>query len=137
MEILEMYKTLSDKDKLTDTEFSMILTQVPTKIYNIINQIGVEGCKAEGFNITDIYRRVEFKSKQQLIADDIRLKLVKGKRYTSDEIKDLLRESYIKFGLHSSIIPKVKHLEQYFPGQFKKIRTTTPTGSRIWVYELI
>lgn len=123
------------KDKLTDTEFSMILTQVPTKIYNIINQIGVEGCKSNGFNITDINRYVEFKSKQQLIVDDIRPKLIKGKRYTSDEIKDLLRETYIKFNL--SIVPKVKDFERYFEGRVNKTRTILPNGSRIWVYEVL
>lgn len=124
------------KDKLTDTEFSMILTQVPTKIFNIINQIGVEGCKSEGFNITDINKRVEFKSKQQLIVDDIRPKLIKGKRYTSDEIKDLLRETYIKFNLN--IVPKVKDFEKYFEGRIRKnLKTRMPDGSRMNTYELI
>lgn len=124
------------KDKLTDTEFSMILTQVPTKIYNIINQIGVEGCRSEGFNITDINKRVEFKSKQQLIEDDIKPKLVNGKRYTSDEIKDLLRESYLKFNLN--IVPKVKDFEKYFEGKIKKnLKTRMPDGSRMNTYELI
>lgn len=126
------------KDKLTDTEFSMILTQVPTKIYNIINQIGVEGCRSEGFNITDINKRVEFKSKQQLIVDDIKPKLVKGKRYTSDEIKDLLKESYLKFGLNVSITPKIKDFESYFEGKIKKnLKTRMPDGSRMNTYELI
>ena len=124
------------KDKLTDTEFSMILTQVPTKIYNIINQIGVEGCKSNGFNITDINRYVEFKSKQDLIVEDIKPKLVKGKRYTSDEIKDLLRESYLKFGLN--MVPKVKDFESYFEGRIKKtLKTRMPNGSRMNTYEVI
>jgi len=124
------------KDKLTDTEFSMILTQVPTKIYNIINQIGVEKCRALSYNITDINRYVEFKSKQQLIEEDLQSKLVKGKRYTSDEIKDLLRESYIKFNLN--IVPKVKDFEKYFEGKIKKnLKTRMPDGSRMNTYELI
>lgn len=122
------------KDKLTDTEFSMILTQVPTKIYNIINQIGVEKCKALSYKMSDINRYVEFKSKQQLIVEDIKPKLIKGKRYTSDEIKDLLRETYLKFGL--SMIPKVKDFESYFEGRVKKTRTILPSGSRVWVYEI-
>ena len=122
------------KNKLTDTEFSMVLTQVPTKIYSIINQIGVEGCKSNGFNITDINRYVEFKSKQDIIVDDIRPKLIKGKKYTSDEIKDLLRETYIK--LNITIAPKVKDFESYFEGRVKKTRTILPSGSRVWVYEV-
>lgn len=123
------------KDKLTDTEFSMILTQVPTKIYNIINQIGVEKCRALSYNITDINKYVEFKSKQELIVEDIKPKLVKGKRYTSDEIKDLLKESYLKFNLN--IVPKVKDFEKYFEGKINKVRTILPTGSRVWVYEVL
>jgi hypothetical protein len=124
------------KDKLTDTEFSMILTQVPTKIYNIINQIGVEKCRALSYNITDINKYVEFKSKQQLIVEDLQSKLVKGKRYTSDEIKDLLRESYLKFNLN--IVPKVKDFEKYFEGKIKKnLKTRMPDGSRMNTYELI
>jgi hypothetical protein len=78
---------------------------------------------------------VEFKSKQQLIVDDIRPKLIKGKRYTSDEIKDLLRETYIKFNLN--IVPKIKDFEQYFEGRVNKTRTILPNGSRIWVYEVL
>lgn len=124
------------KDKLTDTEFSMILTQVPTKIYNIINQIGVEKCRALSYNITDINRYVEFKSKQELIVEDLQSKLVKGKRYTSDEIKDLLKESYLKFNLN--IVPKVKDFEKYFEGKIKKnLKTRMPDGSRMNTYELI
>jgi hypothetical protein len=122
------------RDKLTDTEFSMILTQVPTKIYNIINQVGVDKCRALSYNITDINKYVEFKSKQDLIVEDIKPKLVKGKRYTSDEIKDLLRESYLKFGLN--MVPKVKDFESYFEGRVNKTRTILPTGSRVWVYEI-
>lgn len=123
------------KDKLTDTEFSVILTQVPTKIYNIINQIGVEKCRALSFKPTDINRYVEFKSKQELIVEDLESKLVKGKRYTSDEIKDLLKESYLKFNLN--IVPKVKDFEKYFEGRINKVRTILPTGSRVWVYEVL
>lgn len=126
------------KEKLTDTEFSVILTQVPTKIYNIINQIGVEGCKANGFNITDINRYVEFKSKQELIVGDLKSKLVKGKKYTSEEIKNLLKESYLKFGLNISITPKIKDFESYFEGKIKKnLKTRMPDGSRMNTYELI
>ena len=74
------------KDRLTPTEFSVILTQVPTKIYNIINQIGTDRCKALSYKITDINRFIEDKSKKDLIINDLRPKLVKGKKYTSDEI---------------------------------------------------
>lgn len=124
------------KNKLTDTEFSMVLTQVPTKIYSIINQIGVDKCKALGFNITDINRYVEFKSKQDLIVDDIKPKLIKGKRYTSDEIKDLLRETYIKFDITTA--PKVKDFENYFEGKIKKtLKTRMPDGTRMNTYEIL
>ena len=109
------------KDRLTPTEFSVILTQVPTKIYNIINQIGTDRCKALSYNITDINRFIEDKSKKDLIINDLRPKLVKGKKYTSDEIKSLLKETYNKFGI--SLTPKVKDFEEiYFKDQVKRYR---------------
>ena len=124
------------KNKLTDTEFSMVLTQVPTKIYSIISQIGVDKCKALGFNITNINKYVEFKSKQDIIVDDIRPKLIKGKKYTSDEIKDLLRETYIKFDITTA--PKVKDFESYFEGKIKKtLKTRMPDGTRMNTYEIL
>ena len=124
------------KNKLTDTEFSMVLTQVPTKIYSIISQIGVDKCKALGFNITNINKYVEFKSKQDIIVDDIRPKLIKGKKYTSDEIKDLLRETYIKFNITTA--PKVKDFESYFEGKIKKtLKTRMPDGTRMNTYEIL
>jgi len=124
------------ENKLSPIEFNVILTQVPTKIYNIINQIGVEKCIALRYNITEINRYVEFKTKQELIVDDIKPKLVKGKRYTSDEIKDLLKETYLKFGIN--IVPKVKDFESYFEGRIKKtLKTRMPDGSRMNTYEVI
>lgn len=124
------------KNKLTDTEFSMVLTQVPTKIYSIINQIGVDKCKALSYKISDINKYVEFKSKQDIIVDDIRPKLIKGKKYTSDEIKDLLRETYIKFDITTA--PKVKDFESYFEGKIKKtLKTRMPDGTRMNTYEIL
>ena len=124
------------KNKLTDTEFSMVLTQVPTKIYSIISQIGVDKCKALSYKISDINKYVEFKSKQDIIVDDIRPKLIKGKKYTSDEIKDLLRETYIKFDITTA--PKVKDFESYFEGKIKKtLKTRMPDGTRMNTYEIL
>ena len=109
------------KSILSPIEFNVILTQVPTKIYNIINQIGTDKCKALSYNITDINRIISNKSKRDLIIDDIRPKLVKGEKYTSEKIKSLLKETYDKLGIN--ITPKVKDFEEdYFKGKVKRIR---------------
>lgn len=82
------------RPELTDIEWEEVLSHIPTRIRSIITQAGLDVCAQCGYRLERIQEVAKIKTNEELIIERLQSQLVKGKDYTSAEIKDILKKIY-------------------------------------------
>ena len=106
----------SQKENLSEDEYSVVLSLVPMEYSNYITTLGIDLIKSKSYKKGDL--DIEFKnlSQNQLVSNALEMKIINefnvGKRYTKVEIKEKLREIYSSLGYKKT--PKATDLEQWF-----------------------
>jgi len=106
----------SQKENLSEDEYSVVLSLVPMEYSNYITTLGIDLIKSKSYKKGDL--DIEFKnlSQNQLVSNALGTRIINefnvGKRYTKAEIKEKLREIYSSLGYNKT--PKATDLEQWF-----------------------
>lgn len=82
------------KPELTDIEWEELLSHIPTRIRSIISQAGLDVCAQCSYQLERIQEVAKIKTNEELIIERLQSQLVKGKEYSSIEIKDILTKIY-------------------------------------------
>lgn len=123
---------------LSDDERSLVFEQLPFTFKYFYNQLGPVQVKACGYNITNIKKKLDAISNNELMANSVRgliySTFLVGEKYLLSEIKTTLGNLYEQVGYMSS--PKATDLENHF--NLKKLKITNKeTGKRDYYYEIL
>ena len=131
------YITLN-RDKITDSEFDIILLTLKKKLRDYIAILGLDGVKACGYNISDMKKEIE-----KILFDPSKLSnyiysvFNVGEKFTLADIKKKLANLYSSIGYNS--VPKATDIRNYFDVREVLLNVKQEDGSRKRVrgYELL